>query len=101
MTRTRLLLLPLVLALSSSGLLLVHCISGTTPDCSSADAGCGPGVEAGPDTGFDAGLEASAQDAGNDTSVDSGHDAGHDAGQDSGHDAGAGDTGVADAPSHG
>lgn len=60
MTRPRLLWVPLtLLALASGGVLLVHCIDGTTPNCAPLDAGCSPGTDTGvPDAGSDAGTDA-------------------------------------------
>ena len=52
MTSPRLLFLPPALVLAGSAALVVgllHCTDGTTPNCTAADAGCAPGVDAGVD----------------------------------------------------
>src|ERR1700722_11812989 len=63
MTSPRLLLLPPVLALVAGGVCLAHCIDGATPNCSSPDAGCGPGDAGGADA-QDAATDGDAGEAG-------------------------------------
>jgi hypothetical protein len=73
MTRPRLLWVPFtLLALASGGVLLVHCIDGTTPNCAPLDAGCSPGTDAGVDASdaagdanHDAKADAASSDTGN------------------------------------
>jgi hypothetical protein len=66
---------------ASAAVVGLGCVNGATPDCSSPDAGCGPGIEGGLPLGdAEAGV---SQDAPNDTTVpDSAIDSAIDSGAD-------------------